>query len=376
MPVTVSHAKSNTIADWSGAVTVGNSTGGSSTDQASNLVRPSDWNSVHNITFSLTGSEVAPLFSFTNGLTSTTAADGITVGNNTAAFFEPFPMINTNSTLSTLAVGSWYLDPLYLPDGMGSGRINIFRTQNASNFVQNVTITYNQTASCSKVGSFRNCLAIYSRGAGAQSTRLESIWTGQAAQSATQTFQISTTAANSTNVGITGAMTWGFITQINDSGATTSSAYTFSGTTNQSSSSMAAGTMDRAFQSSSGSSNSGFFTGSMMDMIPFNTSLPPGQYWLGHMFTTDFSGTTAGRNFTSAGTFFGTSSVAELHLLGNQLSAFKMIGRSTVGNTTSNAIPFHGVVATVSSNAFATLASSDMRNPSARLYWNYIQDAP
>jgi len=43
---------------------------------ATDLVRPSDWNSAHQITVSLTGSEIASLFNIGNGLSSTTNASG------------------------------------------------------------------------------------------------------------------------------------------------------------------------------------------------------------------------------------------------------------------------------------------------------------
>ena len=51
----VSHVKSNTVADWTGTVTVGNSTGGTQTIAATNLVRPGDWNSAHNQFYTLSG---------------------------------------------------------------------------------------------------------------------------------------------------------------------------------------------------------------------------------------------------------------------------------------------------------------------------------
>lgn len=51
----ISHVKSNTIANWTGTVTVGNSTGGTQTANATDLVRPADWNSVHNQFYTLTG---------------------------------------------------------------------------------------------------------------------------------------------------------------------------------------------------------------------------------------------------------------------------------------------------------------------------------
>ena len=44
----VSHLKSNTVADFTGTVTVLNSAGAATTVAATDLVRPSDWNSAHN----------------------------------------------------------------------------------------------------------------------------------------------------------------------------------------------------------------------------------------------------------------------------------------------------------------------------------------
>lgn len=368
----ISHAKTiNTtiIPDWSGTVTVANSTGGTTTANASDMARPVDWNSNHVV--SLTGSEVAPLFSFGTGLSSTTNAAGVTVGFAAPEFFNPFQMPNTNSTLSTQAVGSWYIDDVFCPNGLLPGRLNFFRTQNSAIFLNGVSISYNQTASVSKVASFRNCAAIYRRGDGNNSTRLESVWTGEAAISATYTAQWSSTAANSTNQGITAGLTVGFITQINTAGAYTTSQYTITGTTNQSSSSMSATIMDAAL--SSASSNKAFFTGSIMDMIPFNTTLPPDNYWFAHMFTTAHASTSAGKDMT--GTMFFTSSVAQLHLLENVLTGFKQVGRSTVGNSSSCPVPFHGVVKTTSSNAFSTLATSDLIANVGRLYFNHIQDS-
>lgn len=53
--MSVSHAKSVTIGDFTGTVTVFGSTGGTETVAATNLVRPSDWNSGHVQEFTLSG---------------------------------------------------------------------------------------------------------------------------------------------------------------------------------------------------------------------------------------------------------------------------------------------------------------------------------
>jgi hypothetical protein len=51
----VSHAKSNIVADFTGTATVFNSQGSTTTVAATDLVRPSDWNSAHNETYYLDG---------------------------------------------------------------------------------------------------------------------------------------------------------------------------------------------------------------------------------------------------------------------------------------------------------------------------------
>jgi hypothetical protein len=51
----VIHVKSNTVADFTGTVTVGNSAGATTTIAATDLVRPSDWNSQHSVVFTLGG---------------------------------------------------------------------------------------------------------------------------------------------------------------------------------------------------------------------------------------------------------------------------------------------------------------------------------
>ena len=78
----VSHVKSNTVADWTGTVTVGNSTGGTQTIAATNLVRPGDWNSAHNQFYTLSGNTTnASTASGTNVVFQ--GAGGITLAGST-----------------------------------------------------------------------------------------------------------------------------------------------------------------------------------------------------------------------------------------------------------------------------------------------------
>ena len=58
MPATVNHVLTSPIADAVGVVTYGNST-----YNATDLIRPSDWNSAHVVSFNAVGSEISGAFS-------------------------------------------------------------------------------------------------------------------------------------------------------------------------------------------------------------------------------------------------------------------------------------------------------------------------
>jgi len=119
--VAISHIKSNTIADWTGTVTIGNSTGGTQTVAATNLVRPGDWNSAHNQYYTLTGntngastaSGTNVIFSGGNNITliGGGATIGISAGNGgggTLAGWEPF-QVGNNTTFSSQGQNSLYM---------------------------------------------------------------------------------------------------------------------------------------------------------------------------------------------------------------------------------------------------------------------------
>lgn len=78
----VSHVKSDTIADFTGTITGFNSQGSTTTIAATDLVRPSDWNSVHNQFYTLAGNTIGnSTASGTNVVFS--AAGDFTLGGST-----------------------------------------------------------------------------------------------------------------------------------------------------------------------------------------------------------------------------------------------------------------------------------------------------
>jgi hypothetical protein len=111
-----------------------------------------------------------------------------------------------------------------------------------------------------------------------------------------------------------------------------------------------------------------YVSGARMDIFGFSTTLPPGIYWLAHMFTSTSS---------SAGTSGGIpamrliSTHSRLGLIENLVNAYRPLGKS-VSDSTTNVLPFHGYLATTTSNATSIINITDVRGTSGRMYWNYF----
>jgi hypothetical protein len=101
----VSHIKSNIVPDFTGTVTVFNSVGSTETRNATDLVRPSDWNSAHNQYLTLSGNTAgASTMSGTNivfqgGNNITMSANGVSL-----VFSGPDTSAQSVQTQSTVAV--------------------------------------------------------------------------------------------------------------------------------------------------------------------------------------------------------------------------------------------------------------------------------
>ena len=334
MAMTVSHVKSNTIADWSGTVTVGNSTGGSTTMAASDMVRPSDWNSSHAIV------------------------------EQTVGYFEPFIPANTNSSLSAPGVGTWYIHPFQLPMAVGSGQIAMLNAD-AAGFLNGAVFSAASSGSITRNQTLYHRIALYQLGTGASTTRLESKWSAECDVFASWRRTVNSTVSTS-RVAITNAITLSFPAQFDASGGRTYSSTAQSGVT-----STAASTAASTLANNLITGAIAYLSGSKMLMFPFATSLSAGQYWMAHMCSST-SGST-GTNY-SAGTMFSTQSF--VHMLQFADQAYKQLGLS-VSNSTSDVEQFHGSLATTTSLPTAVVGTSDMRNflTNHRVYWNYAQSS-
>jgi hypothetical protein len=273
----VSHIKSNTVADWTGTVTVGNSTGGTQTIAATDLVRPGDWNSAHNQYYTLSGNTTGN--STASGTNVIFAASGAaSIGGSTGSIiisapvmstFEPVPWngVSTNLVAAGNATSSpvsvW---PFVVNHPVSAGIMDLAFS---CAFLTVGTSSGRQTMG---VG-----VGLYQRGAGTNSTRLESI--------TSQYIQYSVTGNNSSYS----------ISQY------TTTAYSGYGA---------------AAQTNSGGSNiSSQYTGLKKIGVPINSYLSPGQYYLAMMGTNSTSSINVGISLS----YFG-------NIIATQASAFAPMG--------------------------------------------------
>jgi hypothetical protein len=336
MPMTVTHAKSNTIADFTGTATVFNSSGGTGTVLATNLVRPTDWNSAHQATLSVDKSEV---FSMN--------------------FWEPFVGANTNSSLSAPGVGTWYLDPINVPWALGSGQLN-FMAADAAGFLNGTTISAASSGSNTLLQTMNTQIVLYSHGTGAESTRLESTWSTEISRLFTWQRRVGTTATSAFTM--SNFLTVSFPSQFDASGGCTYGSTSQSGTISVGASTGASTVANNLITGAVA-----YASGSKLMQVPFATRLPAGEYYLGMMISS--SSSSQGTNYT-IGTMCQAQSVLGMLEFVNQ--AYKRHGES-ISNSSTCILPFHGSVASTTTSPVSPLRTSDMRNfaTNHRRYFNH-----
>jgi hypothetical protein len=124
--MSISHVKSNTIADFTGTVTVFNSVGATETRNATDLVRPSDWNSAHNQFYTLTGN--------TNNASTASGTNVVLSGGNGVT------LIGSNSVIGFSVATNYQSQGAYLTTarasndaiGLNTAQTNVTWTVNSS----------------------------------------------------------------------------------------------------------------------------------------------------------------------------------------------------------------------------------------------------
>ena len=171
----ITHIKSETIGNWTGAVTVFNSAGTTTTANATDLVQPQDWNSKHALNFTISGN--------TAGVSSSTgtnlvygATDGLKVSLSTVAGAATLWM-GDNVTISTahqrqLGASSGIV-PANTTLWLVPFRLDHYLSASTLQVMQSYTGTVT-TASTAQAGQTLS-VALYSQNATA-SARFDSFW--------------------------------------------------------------------------------------------------------------------------------------------------------------------------------------------------------
>jgi len=220
--MSVVHVKSNTVADFTGTVTVFNSQGSTVTAAATNLIRPADWNSGHNQFYTLQGNTTnASTASGTNVVFQ--GAGGITLGGSTGTLVISGPVrlgyestINTPlaaSTQSSLGQNSLWFAPFRISGG----------TLNASSF--QIAQSYTGTATSAATAQWGQTIrhGLYSKVNSTQYSLIQSgsltmqVW-NSGTSSASLAYQGST--SSSAGSGLITASMYGLRTMGADIGST------------------------------------------------------------------------------------------------------------------------------------------------------------
>lgn len=143
--MSVTHLKSNIVADFTGTVTVHNSQGSTTTVAASDLVRPSDWNSAHAQLWTLTGNTTQNSTASGTNIILAASGGGVSVGGSNGSLVVSGPVLagyhphglGAESVAGQQGAGTLYVQPVNLPAAVAFDRLVfplvLSNTSNSSN---------------------------------------------------------------------------------------------------------------------------------------------------------------------------------------------------------------------------------------------------
>lgn len=307
-------------------------------------------------------------------LSGATAAGVMTLSVNAAAAgggatlsgFEPFYMANPISTTYLPAIGSWFFQPFVAPQAIGSGRLNILvsmggtsnavlRASTAASFVSNTTGTV------SVHQSIGDSYALYSRGAGANSTRIESFWSNTWSMRISNSVSVTqSTVLGSTTIGASQTATMVYIGAVGSDGGYTSTSLSSSRTASTTGGASLATSLVQL------TSMMNRLTGMLLLPYGFNTSIAAGHYWFAQAFSS--SSTTGG---TAAGDQWPV--VNQVGLYGLTSMPHRPFA-ATVSNTSSQYWPGAGVYSATSGVPPSLVPFTDIRSRASHItdYFNIV----
>lgn len=317
----ISHVKSVTVVDFTGTVTVYNSAGATTTAAATDLVRPADWNSVHNQFYTLSGNT-------SNGSTASGtnvvfgASGALTLVGSTGSLIFSAPLASTldmvpyfGAATNSVALGNatsapisiW---PVTLPQAMSAGVIDLM-----------FSASFSTLGNSSGQQTMGLRAGLFTRGAGANSTLLSALttWSVQ--------YQVT---GNNSSYTISQPVSTGY------------GGYTLSTT------------------ASAASDISSAYTGLKKIGLPVNSYLAPGQYWFAMMGTNSTSSIICGISLSYWGAIINSQATA-LAPIGSYSSAFST-GSNPVGGRWGDGYgqwsSAGSVTALPASFAFASISAS------------------
>lgn len=287
------------------------------------------------------------------GISISTNGSTISVSEVNIVHFEPIPLLQSGSTTWAPGAGTWHFAPFYLPAPISGGRLNLMVAHGSTASVLRASSTNyasNTTGTGSTNFTYERRAALYSLGAGTNSTRLESFWSNNFSLSINYSQQVGFTAASS--IVISEGATMSMIKSIDASGNYTTT--TFGASTTLSSSSTAAATNNLTTNLSS---MRNVLSSQMMIPIGFNTTINPGNYWLGVMWNTGSTTATTGGAFVTNNVL---SVVNQYGIYGNSNTAARVWGQ-TAASSGSSPFPGVGFYSATSASPPSTIAFSDIR---------------
>lgn len=307
----------------------------------------------------------------TGGISLSTNGSTISISNSPIAMFEPYPLLQSGSTTYAPVAGSWYVQPVYIEQPLSGGRWNVMVAHGSTASVFRATtanFNSNSTGSLSITGSYERRMALYSLGAGTNSTRLESFWSNNFPLSFSHLVGIASGAG--VTLTVSAGLTVSCITSIDSNGGSTFSTMGASSTISSNSTALASTAINTIYSSVQNALSS-----QLMIPIPFNTTINPGAYWIGQMWTTGSGSTSTGTNVAT--TLVNTFSVVNQYALYGNTNTAARAWLQTAASSGSQPYPGVGVYSAASAVPPTTMAFSDVRTQNSQplAYINYVNSA-
>lgn len=254
----ISHIKSDTIANWTGTVTLFDSQGSTATAAATDLVRPQDWNSAHNQFFTLGGNTTQGstasgsnvIFAASGGALIGGTSDTVIVSVPVLSAWQPYPLF-TGSGDSSHAPASWWFNKQVLPAPLSLEALHFHNS-----FSVNVPAATSQASTGTARVTYSKGVTIFKRvDFGASSTRFTTVTTA--------------------SFGLTAGLSY----------SSTSQSFVMSWVTDTT------GGTSSFTTTSSNAAWSSYLTGRKNIVMPLVTSLSEGEYFFAHKHSTT-TGTT------------------------------------------------------------------------------------